>query len=197
MNQELRRGQTVQPERFQVSETGEALSIAWRWFTPRQIVFAAFALLWVSFLVNWYARAGLDSEPGLFALPHAAIGLWLTYSSLAGLLNSTRVVVSSASIQIDHGPLPWFGRPKVRTSDVVQLYCTSQSKSGRRGSIHISYLLHAVGRNGVRQTLLRELEEPEMALWLEQAIEARLALPDQPVDGELATRHPLALRASS
>lgn len=159
------------------------LVIERRWYTPALFFFVFFCLFWDGFLVFWYAMA-LKAWilPALvFPVLHLAVGVVLTYRTICGFVNRTRIAIEHETLTVRHGPLPWPGARSIATSDLAQLYCEEHhAKKGQR-----SFSLAAMLRSGAKVTLLEGLPEPDQALYLEQLIESRLAIEDVPVAGSL------------
>lgn len=179
------------PERFEVSSGDGELLIRWRWFKPSQhIATLFFCIAWDSFLFFWYSMAlfGSKKAPWLmivFPIAHVAVGVSLTYATIAGFLNRTWVRATRAGISIRHTPLPWKGNRDIERAALRQLYTSERVSQSRRGTSTSSYELRAVMRDGSTATLL-SLDTPEQALFLEQHLEKRLDIVDAPVAGELA-----------
>lgn len=120
----------------------------------------------------------------LFALGHAAIGILILYTVLAGYLNKTVVSVSSKLLTVQHGSLPWPGNKQLYPTSITQIYCKEHISHGRR-SVSYTYQVHAVTTPGTDDILLRDLERSEQAHFIEQEIERFLGIKDWPVRGEL------------
>ena len=121
----------------------------------------------------------------LFATGHAAIGLGLTYGTIAGFVNRTLIRISPSQLTVGHGPLPWWGNKQLDATGIAQVYCKERVSRGRNGT-SITYAVHAALRDGADAKLVDALDSPEQALYLEQEIERFLGIKDVPVRGELA-----------
>lgn len=79
------------PKGFTVDDLGGQLKITRRWFGPKIIALAFFALFWDGFMVVWYGIALWNQIwfMALFGLLHLAVGLGITYYVLAGFVNRT------------------------------------------------------------------------------------------------------------
>jgi hypothetical protein len=156
-----------------------------KWFTPATLGLAVFCVLWDSFIVFWYAMAFHGGGGGnpislLFPIVHVGAGVALTYTALCGFVNRTRISVENGMLTVRHGPLPWPGNRTIATSDVRQLFCAE--RVGNKGSR--SYSLNAMLATGPAVPLLKNLNEPDQALYIEQILEKRLGIVDVPVAGE-------------
>ncbi len=180
------------PERFTVQEHGGVLAIEWKWFTLANVFLLVFCGFWDSILVFWYAGAGAQKDVPiaffLFPLIHVAVGVGLTWTALAGLLNKTRIEVERGVMRIRHGPLPWPGNRDLRTDDIEQLFCDESVHRGKNSTTY-TYNLHAVVRgSGKRIKLIGRLQKPDVALFLEQKLESHLGIRDIAIQGELSKR---------
>lgn len=163
----------------------EDLVITRRWFSVKFIGLIFFCIAWDSFLVFWYFRAGAGGSLMmiLFPIAHVAVGVGLTYFTLAGLVNRTVVRVTAETLSIKHRPLPWRGVDPIPVRSLQQLYCEQKIHSGKNAS-STSYNLNAVLNGGKKLTLLSRLESADQALFMEQLIEERLGLVDVEVGDE-------------
>jgi hypothetical protein len=184
------------PPRFKVEEDGQTTRIEWRWFNPLVHLFLAFfCVAWDGFLVVWYGIAffaAKDSSPAsvimmVFPIAHVAVGVGLTYFTLAGFVNRTRVSVSRNQLTIRHGPLPWKGNLELPGKQFTQLYGEEIISRGKNGPT-ITYNLLALDREGQKVKLLSGLTDKDQVLYLEQTMERRLGIEDAAVAGEVAVR---------
>jgi hypothetical protein len=120
----------------------------------------------------------------VFPIAHLAVGVGLTYTTLAGFLNTTTLELDRGSLKIQHRPLPWLGEVNLPVRELAQLYCKEKRGSGEDSST--SYHLSAVLKNGRKLDLLSNLDSPEIAAYVERKVETWLRIPDRPVRGELS-----------
>lgn len=175
------------PSRFKVDDSGERLEIGWRWFKSTHVFMLFFCVAWDSFLFFWYSTALTQNGPWLmivFPIAHVAVGIGITYSTLSGFLNSTRIAVEQRVLSIRHGPLPWRGNRRLEASTIDQLYCVSK-ESSNEDSVSYTYEVRARLKDGTEVELLRGLDEPGQALFIEHRLERHLDIPDRLVPGEL------------
>jgi hypothetical protein len=175
----------LQPNRFLVDQRNEELQIRYRWFRWTVLFMALFCVVWDGFLVAFFMPAVLRGawQFALFGSLHAAVGVGLTYATLAGFLNRTRIRTTGRRIRIDHGPLPWLGNRTIDADSIEQLFCREKRGTSRSGARY-SYEVRALLKNGRQVTLVGNLVEPEEAAYLEQQIERRLGIQDRPIAGE-------------
>lgn len=168
-------------------ERDGVLTLEYRWFTLKYIFLTFFCLVWNGFLVFWYAialRTG-SAMMLLFPLIHVAAGLFITYVTIVGYVNTTTVEIDRSRIRVRHHPLPWGRRVELGAADVAQLFCQEKISRGRNG-VTYTYDLVAVMRGGTRKKVISGLDYAELPLYLEQHAEAWLKIRDEPVQGELA-----------
>ena len=120
----------------------------------------------------------------LFGIIHTAVGIGLAYGTLAGFLNSTEIRVGRGNLSLKHGPVPWKGNKDIPAYAVKQLYCKEKITSSKNGQ-HTKYTVEAILEGDKRDTLLKDLEEAEQALFIEQQLEEHLGVKDQATPGEL------------
>jgi hypothetical protein len=158
------------------------------WYSPTLFFLVFFCVAWDSFLFFWYSTAlTVEGPPSLlmviFPAAHVAVGVGLTYRTLAGFVNKTRVTVTPDELTVRHGPLPWRGNVSLPAAALTQLYCEETVTHGKNGTSR-TYTLSAVLRDGRKIALIKALPEAAQALFLEQLIEERLGIRDAPVGGE-------------
>lgn len=177
------------PERVVETRDERGLTLTYRWFTPAHLFMLFFCIFWDGFLVFWYGialtrGAGPTDVMLWFPLLHVAVGVGLTYSTLAGFLNRTSLVVGNGELVVRHGPIPWFGNRTVSSTDLRQVYreeTLSHSRRGRRASYHLS----AVTLDNRKLRVLSNVPGADVALYVEQALERALGLEDRKVAGEM------------
>jgi hypothetical protein len=174
------------PERFKLDQGGDSLRISWHWPKLAGVVLGVFAIAWDAFLVAWYHQALSRGEPSLVALifpiGHVAAGFVISYLAAASLVNTTSIEVTSGELRIAHHPLPFPGNRTLRVGDIRQLFCVE--RTGRRGSRTFAVMARLASDREV--TLISSLTSDREARFIEQRLESRLGLINQPVSGELA-----------
>lgn len=174
------------PARMVVDARGRDLTIVMRWFSWTYIMMAFFCVMWDGFLVFWYgmAIATQNLVMLIFPLLHVAVGVGLTYFTIAGFFNRTTFRIERDYLTVRHGPLPWPGNLEVPTSNLEQLFCTEKVTRGKNG-VTIRYGVEAVLKDGRHLKLGSGLEEREQAMFLEQTIEKHLGIQDRRVRSEM------------
>src|SRR5262249_46494214 len=120
------------PRHFSVQDDGSRLRIRFRWIWHRFTGPAQMCLLWNCFVVVWYWIVLRTAGPQrwlalIIPIPHTAVGLLLVYATLAGLLNRTVIEVTSESLTVRQGPLPWWGNRTLPTDELDRLDCDRDS----------------------------------------------------------------------
>jgi hypothetical protein len=162
------------------------MAITRRWLSPKFFFLIFFCLCWDGFLCFWYSMAISQRVwiMGLFAIGHAAIGLGLTYYTIAGFLNRTLIRVSPSLLDVSHGPLPWPGAKRLDSTGIAQIYCKEHISRGKNG-VTTTYQVHVATHGGAQEKLVDSLDSSDQALYLEQEIERFLSIKDAPVAGEM------------
>jgi hypothetical protein len=120
----------------------------------------------------------------VFPVAHLAVGIGLTYLTLAGFVNSTTVTLGQEQLSVRHSPFPWPGNRTLPTLQILQLFCDRNVSYNRDNGTNVSYNLYAVLANDVKIRLLSgftDVSEPRM---IEHLIEERLRLSNRAVEGE-------------
>ena len=173
------------PKEVTIQKQGDRLELSWRWFSWKYLPLIFFCVAWDSFLCFWYSMAFSTGSPWImivFPIAHVAVGVGLTYYTLAGFLNRSQVSLDRTSFSVTHGPLPWLGNLQVPITQIDQLYC--KEKPGKNNS-STSYQLSVVLKDGRKKDLLSNLDSPEIGFYLEHQVESWLNIPDRPVRGEM------------
>lgn len=170
-----------------VESTAEGLTIRRRWFHPRYIAMAFFCVVWDVFLLFWYGAAFNMNAPAimfLFPLIHLAVGAVLTYTTLAGFLNTTYVDLTHSEVRIEHAPLPYPGNKRLAAADLRQLYTQEVTHRTKNGTT-TTYTLNAITLSGDKLELIKDLDSPEAGLFIEQQVEQYLGISNLRVSGEV------------
>ncbi|MEM7168264.1 MAG: hypothetical protein AAF581_22650 [Planctomycetota bacterium] len=173
------------PRGFMVHRGQDRLKITRRWFGPRVIFLVAVTVLWTGFGLVWNGGALARGE-WVFSLAGAAyvaVGLGLAYFSLAGIFNTTEIVVANGRIGVRHGPIPWLGNISLRAAKPKQLYAKRKLRRHQHGADE-SFEIYVITTSGRHTRILRGLPTIKQAVFIEQQIEGFLDIEDRPVRGE-------------
>lgn len=172
------------PKEISLDNTPRELTIKKKWFEYGRLAQLAFAIILntcIAFII--YRLSQYDTTVAIFiagimsvsiiALFFQAIGLWMLYQAICGLFNTTVIKVDQSAISIHFGPLPWFGAKTINRQDIVQLHVCEKDYSDADLK-HVSYQLQVIVKNSDPVYLLKHLETPEQAQFIEEKIEQYL-----------------------
>lgn len=175
------------PAGMSIEESSAGTVITRRWFGVTMIFLAFFCVAWDGFLLFWYGMALGPNAPWImtiFPLAHVAIGVGLTYFTLAGLFNRSWIKAANGVISVLHGPLPWLGNQVLPCTEIDQLFCREKVTQGKNGP-NIRYEVWACMRDGSNKKLLGGTLTDEQAIYIEQRLEKALGITDRPMPGEM------------
>lgn len=170
------------PDKLQVAEFGDELTITWKWFSWIALFLIPFAIAWNAFLIGWYGMAGAmpDQMPGpmkliflVFPLGHVAVGLGLIYLILTLLFNRTTVQVRHGELSVEHGPLYFPGSCRVDVDEITTLTCRVEP---RQGDGRPKPTLTAQLKSGRSVSLLPYNSEADVAGAVQMLVERHLGL---------------------
>jgi hypothetical protein len=187
------RPKVPRPNSIVLDQTASGIRLTYRWFNPMLIFLACFCIAWDGFLVAWYSM-GLggffNGAPGpmawlffLFPIGHVAVGVALTYYTLAGFVNRTLIDVSHDELQVWNGPVPWKGNKTLSAADVDTIYSTLNV--GRSRNNQNLFCVSALLKDGRTATIISSLPSAQEARYIERTIEEFLGLQHHHVAGEL------------
>lgn len=176
------------PAGFDVRQRGDGVVVTRRWFSLKYVVLVLFCLFWDGFLFHWYSRGIGSGAPLiflLFPLIHVAVGVALTYTTIAGFVNKTDIALTGGRLSVRHYPLWWPGAKTIAATSIAQLYCEEREHRTRRGNTTLTYSVHAILHGGSRIPIITDMEQPNHAAFIEQELERALGIQDRPVAGEM------------
>ena len=161
------------------------IEITRRWLswgtTIKAVVFiGAGYLLLNNFVIPNHDGALVKNPLFLFFI---VLSIGAIYAALAGLLNTSSIVVSKDTLDIRHKPLPWPGNKKINIEDVKQLYTKEKISRDSDKTATITYQVYIVTRNGEDIKLVSGLEKSEQATFIEREIEQFLGIKKEDVHG--------------
>lgn len=176
------------PDKLTLNHHGSGFEIVRTWLGWQTIFLTGFAIIWDGFLFFWYSTAlgfgAVNMMMVLFPLLHVAAGVGITYTALAGWVNTTRITVDQGKITVRHGPLPWLGNKDLDGANLKQLYSKEKVSRGRN-STSVTYEVHVITAAGTNEKLVSGLDSSEQALYVEQEIERHFHIQDTPVRGQI------------
>lgn len=122
----------------------------------------------------------VSNSYGLFAILLLFVGIYYAYPVLTGYFNRTYITVSPHSLEIRHGPIPARGDIRINSAEIKQVYSA-------RWEIRDGYMydLYAATSSGRIIELLRDFENKEQILYIEQEIERYLGIKDESMEWEI------------
>jgi hypothetical protein len=127
-----------------------------------------------------------EIEVLLFMSIHLAVGIGLLYWSLATLFNTTYITVDSHYINIQHSPFQLFFKEyQIETKDVDQLYVKKYSNGSTNGNPNYVYGVVAIMKSKEEIKIIKGINKPQQALYIEQEIEKFTEIKDRPVPVEV------------
>jgi hypothetical protein len=174
------------PEKLKVVDENGQGYLQWRWFQPAALFLLFFCIAWDSFLVFWYwvALGGAgQAAPGpfnwlmiVFPVAHVAVGVGLTYFTLALLLNRTQIIYDGRFLVSRSGPIPTMRNLSLAREEIRRLETEWKPPSNRSGSSN-SYQLFVVLNDGVRKPLVSYAIDPALLHYVQRQVELWLNLP--------------------
>ena len=177
------------PAGLSAHENDGTLTISRKWFSWSAIPLLGFATIWDAFLVGWYGMVSSMSGPMewlflLFPLIHVGVGIGITYTAFAKLINRTDIEVDPKRVTVKNGPLKWRGNKEVYSTAIHQVYVHETGRLGNDQNPSKLYEVHAILKGGGSVRLVKGLTSQFQALYIEQEIERYLGITPQPVKGE-------------
>lgn len=122
----------------------------------------------------------------LFLSLHLTVGLVFLYITLANMLNTTYITVSSRRLVVEHKPLrmPFYPGHDLSSYDIRQLHVVKYEQGKTNGRPVFAFALCLTLKSGLEVKLLKGLKTAEQAQYIEQEIERFLKIADEMVDGE-------------
>lgn len=176
--------QALFPKEISLNDNKFELTIKKKWFDYGHVLQLIFALMlntFIGFII--YLLAQHHTSVGIFmagilsisiiALFMQVVALWMLYQAICGLLNTTVIKVDRSAISIHFKPLPWYGAKTISRKDILQLHVSEKDDSDADLK-DISYQLQIIVKNSDPIYLLKNLETPEQAQFIEEKIEQYL-----------------------
>lgn len=182
------RGDIPMPKGFLVEDDGRTLEIVRRWAKGPGCFFLFFSLLWNGILSIFIVVSFQKETPifvPLFLLPFVAVGFGTAYATVALFSNRTIIRVDGERLTVVSKPVPWPGKRDLESSSLDQLWCTEYVAYTQNDVPQYRFSVEAMLKDGTKLRLIRGLEEPDQALYLEGLLEKKLGIIDRPMGGEL------------
>ncbi|MCI4666564.1 MAG: hypothetical protein MRZ79_00280 [Bacteroidia bacterium] len=179
------------PTNFKIFRENGHLVMLRSWWGLRFIFLTLFVIFWDSLILQWYnhltgrpLETDFDFLSVIFPIFHVAMGICLTYYTIAGYLNKTIMVVGNGSLSITHDPMWWPGNRSYAIEGIKQLYVKldEHDKSS-------SYSIWMVDHENCSKKLIDFIEDLQEAIFIEESLEREMGIEDMPVKGEAKHRH--------
>ncbi|MDP0501686.1 MAG: hypothetical protein Q7P63_16455 [Verrucomicrobiota bacterium JB022] len=176
------------PKQFSWQEGFDGLSLVYAWKGASAWFLLMFTLFWDGFMAVWYGIAITQGQwtMAAFGVIHLAVGVFLTYFTLCKFVNRTVITFQPSRVTIRTAPLKFMmGRDQeYEPRDIEQVYCEEKIRRTKNGTSR-SYHVKARLRSGDDVDLLKNLDGPQQALYIEQEIERTLNIRNVRVEGEM------------
>lgn len=126
-----------------------------------------FGLVWIAFFVFLGCLSSTeDGSPLPSWIPWLAvlIGVGPIYLSVGRIVNSTVIAVDQNSLVVHHGPMPWGGNHKLKSTDIDQIELVYQTIMRAREVSMAIWANHSNGRR-IRLLDLKNHREAEYIAW--------------------------------
>ena len=178
----------VIPKGIEVLKMFSELEIKINWRHTASKFLMLFTLIWNGILFPMALIIIISEEMAmlLFMSIHIAVGVGLLYWSLAALFNTTYITVDSYYINIQHRPFQlFFKEHQIETKDVEQLYVKKYSNGSTNGNPNYVYGVVAIMKSKEEIKIIKGINKPQQALYIEQEIEKFAKIKDKPIAGEI------------
>lgn len=173
----------ILPVNIDIQYHDDYIEITRRWrswgTTIKAVVFIGAGYLLLNNYIIPNPDGALVKTP--FFLFFIVLSIGSIYAAVAGLLNTSSIVVSKDTLEIRHKPLPWPGNKKVNVEDVRQLYTKEKISRDSDKTATIAYQVYIVTRNGKDIKFVSGLEKSEQATFIEREIEKYLGIKKEDV----------------
>jgi hypothetical protein len=159
------------PEGVSLEDQGGTRIITYEWYSHFYIPLFIFFLCWDGFLLYGFIQAVIAHDPTLwtsvlFAFPHIAVGLFMTYYMIAIIVNITTIELGNGELKLTHTPLPWRGNQTVNMFELQGVECVRGR--GSRNSPSANIVLYF--NNGEKRNLLSSLQNWETARFIRDQV---------------------------
>jgi len=182
------RKEIVMPPGIEVLHLMSELEIMVKWRQSSKTFTLLFALFWnafIGFMMVLFVGLG-EFAPLVFLIPFILAGIYLLYSSIGYLVNTTYITVDDKRLSLEHKPLNFLIQKDsyYQPEEVEQLFVRKYSVGSTNGKPVYAFAVDLVLKNSKTKTLVKELHSVDYARYIEQEIEHYLKIKDRPVDGE-------------
>lgn len=147
-----------------------------------------FTVIWLAvviyFMIDIFRGGDILSEI-LFILSFGVVSLFLLFVVLGMIFNKTYVSVDSNRLLVFTAPFsnPFKRMKKIDRARIDQLFIHQKTLQAKEGEPKYNYELQVTMKNGEQENLLK-MEDLNFLLYLEDAIEEYVGVPDKSMEGE-------------
>lgn len=185
------RPEIAMPENVEVLHLQNELDINFSWWTPeKKPNFLIFFTCFWNFIVGIFVLVALVTGEWLMLAGisiHLTIGLGLAYYLLCKYFNKTVFRVTRNYLTTQHKPLwiPFYKTHDIPVDEIEQLYAKEYVAATQNKQPVYAYAVYLLTTGGKDIKIIKGLDTPEQALYIEQEVEKFLGLVDRKVRGEL------------
>jgi hypothetical protein len=184
---DFRRPEVNMPKGIEKTLDFDGLTLKRSWRDVAAFIMIPMTLFWNGFLVVWISIALSTGEYLMlaFASIHIAVGIFLIYSTIARLVNTTVIKISVGQITVKQGPIPWPTPKPLEHHEVRQFYGKKRVTRSSSGGSSTRYELRVLTSDGKDRKLLSGFTSREQVLYIEQELERYWNITNERVDGEM------------
>ncbi len=182
------RKEIVIPPGIEVLHLMEELEIMINWRKSANRFTFFFSLMWNAFITFMAAIMVIAGQMAglLFMIPFILVGVYLIYSSIGYMVNTSFITVDENRISIEHKPLSFLIQRDRHfvPEDVQQLFVRKYEVGRTNNQPVFAYAVDINLKNQKSYNLVKGLHSVKYARYIEQEVEYFLKIKDRPVDGE-------------
>lgn len=145
-----------------------------------------FAIPWNCFLALWNTQAIVARIWFLmvFALPHDALGIYLMYTVVVSLSNSTYFTIKNGKLTVKNRPIGRGETFSCATCTMMEILCKRHIKRGKKNTTTTTYSVLYRDASNAEHEIVAELPTAHQALFISQELEKKLGFscPDVAVE---------------
>lgn len=143
-----------------------------RWFSWKVIPIVGFAVVWDilvgAMVVTMFAKPNALPAAIFLMFTHGGVGVFVTYTAISQLLNTTDVEVSPTTVEVRTKPLPWPGNRLLGFASMTEILVRERQRSNRNTTWAVMYADTA----RKERKLLSGIERKEQAEYIAGMIRA-------------------------
>jgi len=184
----LHRPEVFLPKGMEILKLRSELEIQVSWRSILQTGLVFFTIFW-NIIVLPFAIFAIISGELIMLLGlslHLAVGIGLLYYIITAVFNTTFITADSRHLHIEHRPLkvPFYPDQDYLVMDIEQIYVDKYVRSRTNGRPDYAFSVQAILKDKRHVRLVKGLQFPDQALYIEQEVEHFLGIKDRPVEEE-------------